>query len=48
MGSAFAALSGIGSITAYFLTLRSIRAAKDDGRETYTYPTPALHEHAED
>lgn len=48
VGSAFAAMAGIGSITGYFFTLRSIRAAKDEGGLTYTYPTPALHEHSEE
>ncbi len=48
VGSAFAALAGIGSITGYFLTLRSIRAGKDERGVTYTYPTPALHEHSEE
>ena len=48
VGSAFAAMAGIGSITGYFLTLRSIRAAKDEGGVTYAYPTPALHEHSEE
>ncbi len=48
VGSAFAALAGIGSITGYFLTLRNIRAGKDEPGVTYTYPTPALHEHSEE
>jgi len=48
VGSAIVALAGSGSLLFYFLTLRSIRAAKDEGRETYSYPTPALHEHGEE
>ncbi|GAB4504975.1 MAG: hypothetical protein Fur0043_19700 [Anaerolineales bacterium] len=44
VGSAVAALAGIGSITTYALTLRHIRAAKDEAGETYWYPTPALHQ----
>lgn len=48
VGSAFAAAAGIGSITAYFLTLRHIRAAKDERDVTYAYPTPALHRHEEE
>ncbi|GAB4501677.1 MAG: hypothetical protein Fur0035_12200 [Anaerolineales bacterium] len=43
VGSAFAALAGIGSVTTYALTLRHIRAAKDDEGQTYSYPTPSLH-----
>lgn len=48
VGSALAALAGIGSITGYFFTLRSIRAARNEGGSTYTYPTPALHDHDKD
>jgi hypothetical protein len=48
VGSAFAALAGIGSIAGYFLTLRNVRAAKDEPGATYTYPTPALHEHGKE
>jgi len=48
VGSAFAAMAGIGSVTGYFLTLRSIRAAKDEPGITYSYPTPALHEHGDE
>lgn len=48
VGSAFAALAGIGSITGYFFTLRSIRSARNDSGSTYTYPTPALHDHDND
>lgn len=43
VGSVFAALAGIGSVTGYFLTIRHIRAAKDEGQENYSYPTPSLH-----
>jgi len=43
VGSVFAAAAGIGSVTGYFLTLRNIRAAKDEEGETYSYPTSALH-----
>lgn len=46
IGSLFAAVAGVGSITTYFLILRKIRAAKDKG-VTYTYPTPAIHQHEE-
>ena len=48
VGSAFAGLAAIGSITGYFLTLRNIRAGKDESGETYSYPTPTLHEHSEE
>lgn len=47
VGSAFAAAAGIGSIAAYFLILRHIRAAKDARGVTYAYPTPILHTHQE-
>ena len=43
VGSAMAGLAAVGSLIGYFLTLRAIRAAKDDAGETYSYPTPALH-----
>ena len=45
VGSVIVALAGGGSMLFYFLTLRRIRAAKDENGETYSYPTPALHEH---
>jgi len=48
VGSLFAALAGGGSLLYYFLILRSIRAAKDDESTTYTFPTPALHQHEEE
>ena len=48
MGSAFAGLAAVGSLTGYFLTLRNIRAAKDESGETYSYPTPTLHEHGKE
>jgi hypothetical protein len=47
VGSAFAGLAAVGSLLGYFLTLRHIRAAKDDPGETYSYPTPALHHEEE-
>lgn len=43
VGGVVVALAGGGSLLAYGLTLRRIRAAKDEGNETYSYPTPALH-----
>jgi len=43
VGSVFAGLAAVGSLTGYFLTLRHIRAARNDSGETYSYPTPALH-----
>ena len=43
VGSVLVALAGIGSVTGYFLALRHIRAAKEEEKDTYTYPTPALH-----
>lgn len=48
VGSLIAALAGGGSLLYYFLTLRRIRAGKDERGETYTYPTPALHPHEEE
>lgn len=48
VGSLFAALAGGGSLLYYFLTLRRIRSAKGDGGPTYTFPTPALHQHEEE
>ncbi len=48
VGSLFAALAGGGSLLFYFLTLRRIRAARDEEGATYTYPTPALHRHEEE
>ena len=48
VGSLFAALAGGGSLLFYFLTLRRIRSAKDDEGATYTFPTPALHQHEEE
>jgi hypothetical protein len=48
VGSAFVALAAIGSMSGYFLTIRSIRAKKDADGETYSYPTPALHHTDED
>lgn len=43
VGGVVVALAGGGSLLAYGLTLHRIRAAKDEGNETYSYPTPALH-----
>lgn len=48
VGSAIVALAGTGSLLFYFLTLRSIHSAKDEPGATYTYPTPALHQHEEE
>lgn len=48
VGSFFAAVAGGGSLLYYFLTLRRIRAAKDNEGSTYTFPTPALHDHEEE
>jgi len=41
-------MAGGGSLLFYFLTLRRIRAAKDDEGDTYTFPTPALHKHEDE
>ena len=44
LGGLAVAFVGGGSVLAYALTLRWIRASeRDDEGETYTYPTPALH-----
>jgi hypothetical protein len=48
VGSAIVALAGIGSLLLYFLILRKIRAAKDEPGATYSYPTPAFHQHEKD
>lgn len=48
VGSLFAAMAGGGSLLYYFLTLRRIRAAKDNEGPIYTFPTPALHHHEEE
>jgi len=48
IGSFFAAMAGGGSLLFYFLTLRRIRAAKDDEGDTYTFPTSALHKHEDE
>lgn len=49
LGGIIAVLLGVGSISASLLTLRWIkRGANVDERETYTYPTPALHRHGID
>jgi len=48
VGSFFAAVAGGGSLLYYFLTLRRIRASKDDHGPIYTFPTPALHHHEEE
>lgn len=49
LGGIAAILLGIGSITASLLTLRWIRrGAEAPERETYAYPTPALHRHGTD
>ncbi len=45
VGGIAAALVGGGSVLAYTLTLRWIvRGGQVDDTETYSYPTPALHE----
>jgi hypothetical protein len=46
VGSVFVGLVGICSVTVYFLIIRSIRTARDEG-VTYTYPTPAQHQREE-
>lgn len=47
-GGIAALLLGGTSVTIYLLTLRWIaRGADADEIQTYTYPTPALHEHEE-
>ena len=48
VGSVLVALAGIGSITGYFITLKNIRAAKDEPGDVYTFPTPSLHDHSEE
>lgn len=48
VGSFFAALAGGGSLLYYFLTLRRIRAAKDERGAIYAFPTSALHQHEEE
>jgi len=48
VGSLFAAMAGGGSLLFYFLTLRHIRAAKDDEGDTFTFPTPTFHQHEEE
>ena len=46
LGGVGVALVGGGSMLAYVLTLRWIaRGGQTDERETYPYPTPALHNH---
>lgn len=46
VGGLIAILLGATSMTAYLLTLRWIQRGGDpQARETYAYPTPALHEH---
>lgn len=46
VGGMVVGIIGGGSILAYGLTLRWIVQGREaDERETYTYPTPALHEH---
>lgn len=44
VGSVIVALAGGGSLLYYFLTLRRIRAAKNEVGVTYAFPTPALHQ----
>jgi hypothetical protein len=44
LGGIVVGLVGGGSMLAYALTLRWIRSGADaDERDTYSYPTPALH-----
>ena len=45
IGSVFVGLAAVGAVTGYYLTLRHIRAAKDEHGKTYSYPAPALHHH---
>lgn len=46
VGGLIAMVLGAMSVTVYLLTLRWIqRGADPQARETYAYPTPALHEH---
>ena len=46
VGGIAVAIVGGGSVLAYGLTLRWIvRGGEADERETYAYPTPALHGH---
>jgi Flp pilus assembly pilin Flp len=46
LGGIAVALVGGGSVVAYALALRWIRAgAQVEEKETYAYPTPALHQH---
>jgi len=46
VGGIVVGLIGISSILAYALTLRWIAQGREaDERETYAYPTPALHKH---
>lgn len=46
VGGIIAALAGGGAVLAYGLVLQWIRqGAEVEERETYTYPTPALHDH---
>lgn len=48
IGGIVATFLGVSSITAYVLTLRWIKGgANVEERETYAYPTPALHRHDE-
>jgi hypothetical protein len=44
VGSLIVALIALGSLSAYFMTLRWIRnAAQEEELEEYAYPTPSLH-----
>lgn len=46
VGGVFSILVGVGSLTAYSLTLRWIIQENSTIRQdTFTYPTPALHHH---
>jgi len=46
LGGIVVAMVGGGSVLAYALTLRWIQlGARADEKETYAYPTPALHQH---
>lgn len=46
LGGIVATLLGGGSLAIYLLTLRWIKqGAEADERDTYAYPTPALHSH---
>jgi hypothetical protein len=48
LGGVVVSIVAGGSLMAYLWTLRGIvHAGREDAKETYTYPTPALHEAGE-